>query len=135
MEIPTLINWASPFPFKELLDGILHFIQILIEHSVSKQWRQTFKRAYFSYFSYFSLLFWSAPTFPYFFMKMPYYPYFFTLKCHLRVKNPEIFPRSDSMFIQGARRLTPQFLMFSLKVSLFGYLFYFNIVTGIILLI
>ena len=74
------------------------------------------------------------PTFPYFFdpyffMKMPYYPYFFTLKCHLRVKIPEIFPRSlhslgfyklTSMFSQGAYHLTPQFLMFNLKVSLFG---------------
>ena len=38
------------------------------------------------YFSYFSLLFLSAPTFPYFFMKVPYYPYFFTLKCHLHQK-------------------------------------------------
>ena len=57
-------------------------------------------------------------------MKMPYY--FFTLKCDLRVKNPEFFPRSlpslgyykwTLMFIQGARRLTPQFLIFCLKVS------------------
>ena len=49
---------------------------------------------------------------------MPYYPYFFTLKCHLRVKIQNFFPRSlrlfgfykiTSMFIQGARRLTPQF--------------------------
>ena len=44
-------------------------------------------------------------------------------------KNPEIFPRSlrplrfhklTFMFVQGARRLTPQFLMFNLKVSMFG---------------
>ena len=44
-------------------------------------------------------------------------------------KNPEIFPRSlrslvfyklTSMFIQGAHPLTLQFLMFNLKVSLFG---------------
>ena len=44
-------------------------------------------------------------------------------------KNPEIFPRSlrllgfyklTSKFIQGARRLKPQFLMSNLKVSLFG---------------
>ena len=62
-------------------------------------------------------------------MKMPYYPYFFTLKCHLRVKIPEIFPRSlrslrifksASMFSQEAYRLTPQFLIFNLKDSLFG---------------
>ena len=44
-------------------------------------------------------------------------------------KNPENFPRSlrclafyklAAMFIQGVHRLTPQFLMFNLKVSLFG---------------
>ena len=43
-------------------------------------------------------------------------------------KNPQLFPRSlpllrfyksTSKFIQGARRLTPQLLMFYLKVSLF----------------
>ena len=46
---------------------------------------------YFSYFSYFSLLFWSAPTFPYFLMKMPYYPYFFILKRYLSVKIQKFF--------------------------------------------
>ena len=48
---------------------------------------------YFSYFSYFSLLFWSAPTFPYFSMKMPCYPYF-SSKMAFTLKIPEIFPRS-----------------------------------------
>ena len=80
----------------------------------------------FPTFPYFFL---SAHTFPYYFMKMPYYPYFFTLKCPLRVKNPEIFPcwlrshgfyKLTSMYIQGARRLTPKILMFNLKVSMFG---------------
>ena len=37
MEFPTIINWTGPFP--GLLGGIFHFIQILKEHSVSKQWR------------------------------------------------------------------------------------------------
>ena len=58
---------------------------------------------------------------------MPYYPYFFTLQCHLRVKIQKFFlarlARSDfinQLFIQGARRLTPQISMFNLEVSLFG---------------
>ena len=38
MEFPSLINLTSPFPFKGLLGGILIFIEILIEHSVGKQW-------------------------------------------------------------------------------------------------
>ena len=37
MEFTTLINWTSPFQFKGFLCGIFHFIQILIEHYVSKQ--------------------------------------------------------------------------------------------------
>ena len=40
---PTLINWISLFLFKELLDGcwmvFVFFIQILIDHSGSEQWR------------------------------------------------------------------------------------------------
>ena len=129
MEIPTLINWASPFPFKELLGSIFHFIHILIEHSVSKQWRQAFKRALLFLFfllfhtflicSYFSLLF----------HENALISLLFHSKMSFTRKNPELFPRSlrsfgfyklTCMFIQGARRLTPQFLMFSLKVSLFG---------------
>ena len=44
--------------------------------------------------------------FLYFFMKMPSYPYFFTLKCHLRIKIQNFFPRSLwfyklTMFVQG----------------------------------
>ena len=39
MELHTFINWAGPFPFEGLYGGILHFIQISIEYSVSKQWR------------------------------------------------------------------------------------------------
>ena len=39
------------------------------------------------------LLFCFAPIFPFSFLKMPYYPYFFTVRCHLRVKNPEFFSR------------------------------------------
>ena len=61
MEIPTLINWASPFPFKELLGGIFHFIQILIEHSVSKQAGPTFP---------------IFPTFPYIFDLLLLFPTF-----------------------------------------------------------
>ena len=37
MEFPTIIYWTGPFP--GLLGGIFIFIQILKEHSVSKQWR------------------------------------------------------------------------------------------------
>ena len=36
---PTLINMTSTFPIVEVLGGIFHFIQLLIEHSASKQWR------------------------------------------------------------------------------------------------
>ena len=39
MEFPSIINWTSPFPFKGLLGGLFIVIQILIVHSVSKQWR------------------------------------------------------------------------------------------------
>ena len=39
MEFPIIMNWSSQFPFYGLLGGILDFIQIPIEHSVSKQWR------------------------------------------------------------------------------------------------
>ena len=53
------------------------------------------------YFSYFALLFWSAPTFPYFFMKMPYFPYFFTLKCQLRVKSRIFFLARWDFINQG----------------------------------
>ena len=89
---------------------------------------QAFKWALLFLFFLLFPTFLSAPTFPYFFMKMPYYPYFFTLKCHLRVKIQKFFLapvacsdfKLTSKFIQGARRLKPQFLMFNLKVSLFG---------------
>ena len=38
--VPIPINLTSSFPFKGLLDGIfIIFIQILIEQSVSRQWR------------------------------------------------------------------------------------------------
>ena len=36
MGFPILINWTSPFPILGLLFGIFHFIQILIERSVSQ---------------------------------------------------------------------------------------------------
>ena len=39
MEFPILNNWTSPFPFKGCWVILFIFIQILIEHSVSKQWR------------------------------------------------------------------------------------------------
>ena len=34
-ELTTYINRTSPFPFKGMLGGILHFIHISREHSVS----------------------------------------------------------------------------------------------------
>ena len=37
MEFPTVINWNRPFLFKGMLGGIFMFIEILIEHSASKQ--------------------------------------------------------------------------------------------------
>ena len=40
MEFSTIINWTGPFPCKGLLGCIFSiFIQILIENSLSKQWR------------------------------------------------------------------------------------------------
>ena len=39
MEFPTLNNLTFPFPSIGLLDGISSFIKVLIEHSVSKQWK------------------------------------------------------------------------------------------------
>ena len=39
MGCSTLINWTSPHQFYGLFGGIFIFVQILIEHSVSKQWR------------------------------------------------------------------------------------------------
>ena len=39
MEFPTIINWASPFPSKGCWKVFFILIQILIENSVSKQWR------------------------------------------------------------------------------------------------
>ena len=33
------LNWVSPFSVSGLLDSIFHFIQILLEHSASKQCR------------------------------------------------------------------------------------------------
>ena len=38
MEVPSIINWNSPFPFRGMFGGVfIIFIQILIEHSFSKQ--------------------------------------------------------------------------------------------------
>ena len=39
MEFPFLINLTSPFQILGLLGGIFHFIQILKEIFVCKQWR------------------------------------------------------------------------------------------------
>ena len=39
MDFPISINWVSLFPILGLLDGIIHFIQILKETSGSKQLR------------------------------------------------------------------------------------------------
>ena len=72
------------------------------------------------------------PTFPYFFDLLLLFPTFhenallsllFHSKMSFMGKNPEIFSRSlgfhklTFMFILEARRLTPQILMFNLKVS------------------
>ena len=38
MEFPIIIKRTCPFPFNVLLGCIFHFIKILIELSVSKQW-------------------------------------------------------------------------------------------------
>ena len=39
MDMPTIISRTSQFPILGVLGAIFHFIQILIEHYVSKQWR------------------------------------------------------------------------------------------------
>ena len=39
MHLPILINWTSLFPTFGLLGGIYHFVQILKEASLSKQWK------------------------------------------------------------------------------------------------
>ena len=78
----------------------------------------------FLIYSYFSLLF----------LENALLSLLFQPKMSFTGKNPEIFPRSlsslgfyqlISMFIQGARGLTPQNFMLSLKVSLFG-LYYWS---------
>ena len=38
MEFPTLIIWTSLFQGLWVVGRYFHFIQILIEHSLSKQW-------------------------------------------------------------------------------------------------
>ena len=37
--VSSLIKWTSSFPFLGLSVGIYHFIQIVIEHYVSKQFK------------------------------------------------------------------------------------------------
>ena len=39
MQFLTLIKWTSLFLFKGVLGGTFNFIHIIIEYSVSKQWR------------------------------------------------------------------------------------------------
>ena len=79
-----------------------------------------------------ALLFLLFPTFlictyfALFFHKSALLSLLFHSKMSFTRKNPEIFPgllgfyKLTSMFIQGARRRTPHFVMFNLKVSLFG---------------
>ena len=78
----------KPFVFKKVIELTANYAKC---SKILNTTRLLSSGPYFSYFSYFSLLFWSAPTFPYFFMKMPCYPYFFTLKCHSRVKIQNFF--------------------------------------------
>ena len=49
MNFPISISRMSPFQILGVLSGIFHFIQILIEHSVSKQWIPWSWSALFAY--------------------------------------------------------------------------------------